>query len=291
MRQGIARLRPRAAGRSEQPRRPGHEAAPRRARRHAVLSAIAVPPVPRGARRSPGYHRERKRREASANDRHPQRALRDVRPAPLGPPLLRRPPLPAHAEHRRAGRARRALLRGLRAERHRRPVAHVLLHRPLRRHPRRDAQPRPALGGRGDARLAPPRKRPHPGARRQDARAARRARHAAPAARRPGRPGGAAARRLVLRGRPPRRPPRRTRRRLRRLAPRPRLRERRPLDRLRHRRGGRGRPPALGLEDAPRRPPRPRAGGAQRNGLHHRRRARLHRAARATSPGSCTSPT
>ena len=94
--------------------------------------------------RASGFKPERHRHE---------RALHHGRPAALGPPRLRRPPVPADAEHRRAGGARRALRPTPTCNQRRlRPVAHELLHRPLSRSPRRDLEPRAAVGRRSDAR-------------------------------------------------------------------------------------------------------------------------------------------
>ena len=79
-----------------------------------------------------------------------------------GHPYLKTP------EHRRAGRARRALRQRLRQQRRLRPQPHELLHRPLPHQPRRHLEPRAAVGGRGDAGRDAARRRPHAGAGRQD---------------------------------------------------------------------------------------------------------------------------
>ena len=64
-------------------------------------------------------------------------------------------PQPAHAEHRCAGRARRALHARLRAVARVRRLAHELLHRPLRAVARRVLERRAAQGRRDDARRLP----------------------------------------------------------------------------------------------------------------------------------------
>ena len=111
---------------------------------------------------------------APGESHDPQRPVRHVRPAALGPPVLRRPSAPAHPEHRCAGRARRAVPAV--------PIVQSGICGPSRMSyytgryvvlARRDLEPRAALGRRGDAGLAPARSRPHAGAGRQDPCAAR----------------------------------------------------------------------------------------------------------------------
>jgi hypothetical protein len=141
-----------------------------------------------------------------------ERALHHGRPAALGPPVLRRPPLPAHAPHRRAGRARRALLAGLREQRRVRAQPHELLHRPLPHQPRRHLEPR-AAGRSASARWAStsaptPAAGTRPVAGRQDACDARRRRPEAAGDRGRERARPAADPRRLPRDRPPRRPPR-----------------------------------------------------------------------------------
>ncbi len=109
----------------------------------------------------------------------PQRPLHHVRPTASRLPVLLRPSLSAHAEHRPPGRGGRALRPCLYPGHHLRAVADVLVHRALRQQPpgglERGAA---AAGGADPGRLPARRGSPHR-AGRQDPRHGQPGRHAA----------------------------------------------------------------------------------------------------------------
>ena len=112
------------------------------------------------------------RRPPPTDEHRPQRAVRDVRPAAARFRLLLRRVAGADAESRPPGGGGRALRQRLRPVRRVRPVADVVLHRPLRELARRDVEPRAAVGGRAHAGRLSARGGAQRDARRQDARAA-----------------------------------------------------------------------------------------------------------------------
>lgn len=200
-----------------------------------------------------------------------ERPVYHVRSVASRSSVVRRSPPPVDAAHRLPGQARRAVSARLCAIRRLRPLAHVVLYRPLRTEPRRDLEPGPAVDPRTHHRRLSAAGRPACGAGRQDPCAARH-RGAGALWHRgwlgAGRPD---AHRRVRGARPLRRPfAARRREWLPGLPARPWLCRRRPLERVRHRRRRSRWREALGLEHAQRAAAGAREGGTLRDRLYDR---------------------
>ena len=109
-----------------------------------------------------------------------EHSLHHVRPAACRPPVVLRPSHAEDAEPRCAGRARRDLRPRLRQLAGLRPLAHELLHRPLRAGARRQLELRATQGWRDDNRRPPAAAGRALGAGGQDPHAGRPGRHVAP---------------------------------------------------------------------------------------------------------------
>ncbi len=209
-------------------------------------------------------------------------------------------PQAAHAQHRRAGGAGRALHARLRAVAGVRRLAHELLHRALRALARRHLERRAAQGRRDDARRLP-----------APARACRpcwSARRTCAPTRRAWQRLGIDPNSIIgvrvsecgfdpyerddgLHARRSGRPLRSAGAALQPLPQRQGLRRRQPLARLGQRRAGRGQRARLRLGHAARAQAGARQGGGLRDALHDAARHGVHDRGRRRSPGACTSPT